>query len=355
MQRPCWAVLGLTLSCLPALAQNAPPPPPSTPPAPTPPAQTAPAAAAAPTAAVAPVSANAVAATVNGQTIPESAVQRSLQRVPPAKQAEARPQIVNFLVDQTLLDQYTLQQKTAVEPKEIDDTLNRIKDEAKKQNKDFAKELEQAKMNEAELREIIAADLRWGKFVEARVNDKALQELFNSRKYLFDGSMVRARHILLTPVAGDANQAATQLQAIKQQIDKQVAEGLAKLPADSDNLTREKKRQTLLDEAFAAQAKEKSACPSKAKGGDVDWFQGIGFMVEPFSRAAFALKPFEMSEPVKTPFGYHLILVTDRKPGREVKFEEVKEMVKEHYCATLHDSIISEARQQAKIAITPVK
>jgi parvulin-like peptidyl-prolyl isomerase len=345
----------LTLSCLPALAQNASPPP-TTPPASSPPAQTAPAATASPAAAAAP--ANAVAATVNGQTIPESAVQRSLQRVPPAKQTEARTQIVNFLVDQTLLDQYILQQKTAVEPKEIDDTLNRIKDEAKKQNKDFAKELEQAKMSEAELREIIAADLRWGKFIEARVNDKALKELFDSRKYLFDGSMVRARHILLTLAsndAGAAQQAVTQLQTIKQQIDKQVAEGLAKLPADTDNLAREKKRQTLLDEAFAAQAKEKSACPSKEKGGDVDWFQGIGFMVEPFSRAAFALKPFEMAEPVKTPFGYHLILVTDRKPGRDVKFEEVKEMVKEHFCATLHDSIINEARQQAKIAITPAK
>ena len=74
-------------------------------------------------------------------------------------------------------------------------------------------------------------------------------------------------------------------------------------------------------------------------------------MVEPFSRAAFALKPFEISEPVKTPFGYHLILVTDRKPGREVKFEEVKEMVKEHYCTGLHDSIVSEARQRSKIVI----
>ena len=345
MQRPHWAVLGLTLSCLPALAQS---PSPS---APMPPAQTAPAAPAA-----APTNANAVAATVNGHTIPESAVQRSLQRVPPDKKAEARPQIVNFLIDQTLLDQYILQQKITVEAKEVDDTLGRIKKEATEQKKDFAKELEQAKMSEAELREIIAADLRWGKFVEGRINDKILKESFDSQKYLFDGSMVRARHILLTPASKDAEaakQAVAQLQAVKEQIKKQVAEGLAKLPADTDNLAREKKRQTLLDEAFAAQAKEKSACPSKLKGGDVDWFQGIGFMVEPFSRAAFALKPFEMSEPVKTPFGYHLILVTDRKPGREVKFEEVKEMVKEHYCAKLHDGIVSEARQQAKIVVTP--
>ncbi len=77
-------------------------------------------------------------------------------------------------------------------------------------------------------------------------------------------------------------------------------------------------------------------------------------MVEPFSRAAFALKPFEVSEPVKTPFGYHLILVTDRKPGREVTFEAVKDMVEEHYCTNLHDSIVSQTRQRSKIVVTPV-
>ncbi len=181
-----------------------------------------------------------------------------------------------------------------------------------------------------------------------------LKELFDSQKYLFDGSQVRARHILIAPAGDDpkaGEQVVAQLLAIKQQIEKQAAEGLAKLPADTDNLTREKKRQALIDEAFAAQAKEKSACPTKEKGGDVDWFQGVGFMVEPFARAAFALKPFEMSEPVKTPFGYHLILVTDRKPGRDVTFDNVKEMVKEHYCTRLHDSIIGEARQRSKIVV----
>ncbi|HEY7314091.1 MAG TPA: peptidylprolyl isomerase [Gemmataceae bacterium] len=351
MQRPSWAVLGLTLSCLPALAQNAPP---TSQPAP---AQTAPAAA--PTAAATPApAANAVAATVNSQTIPESAIQRALQRVPPAKQAEARPQIVNYLIDQALVDQYLVQQKIAVDAKEIDKALTEMKDELTKQKKDFAKELEQAKMNEAELREILAIDMRWGKFTEQQASDKVLKELFEAKKYLFDGSMVRARHILLTPAGNDAKageQAAAQLQAIKEQINKKVADELAQLPADTDNLAREKKRQTLLDETFAALAKEKSACPSKAQGGDVNWFQGIGFMVEPFSRAAFALKPFEMSEPVKTPFGYHLILVTDRKPGTEVQFEKVKEMVKEHYCATMHESIVSAARQRATIVVTPKK
>lgn len=341
-QRLCWAVLASHVSCILVFAQA----PQSAPiPAPAP---------AAPAVAV-----NAVAATVNGQTIPETAVQRSLQHVPPIKHADSRPQIVNFLIDQALLDQFTLQQKIAVDPKEIDKAIDEMKAEIKKDNKDFTKVFQELMITEAELRQHIAGDIRWGKFAEERASEKVLKELFDSQKYLFDGSTVSARHILITAEADNpkaADQAVAQLQAIKQEISKQVAEGLAKLTPATDNLEREKKRQGLLEDAFSAQAKAKSACPSKSQGGDVGTFAafdsvGRMTMAEPFSRAAFTLKPFEISEPVKTSFGYHLILVTERKPGREVKFEEVRELVKEHYVAGLHDSIISDARQKATIVI----
>ena len=331
LRRPLGAILSLSLCGVSVLAQT---PQPAAP-------QAAPAA-------------NAVAATVNGQAIPETAVQRSLSRVPPAKQADERPRVINFLIDQTLRDQFLIQMKINVEAKDIESAVTEMKNELQKEKKDFAKELEALKLTEAELRDHIAADIRWGRYADERANDKVLKQLFDAQKYLFDGSMVHARHILLTINGNDpqsAENTLAQVQAIKQAINQQVADGLAKLPADTDNLTREKKRQALLEEAFAAQAKARSACPSKEKGGDVDWFQGVGFMVEPFSRAAFAMKPFEMSEPVKTPFGIHLILVIDRKPGRDVKFEDVKEMVKEHYCELLHNSIINDARQRSKIVI----
>jgi peptidyl-prolyl cis-trans isomerase C len=341
MQPSCWAVLSSTLLCVPSFAQ-------------------APQGAAAPAPAAA---ANAVAATVNGQPILESAVQRSLQHVPPIKHAESRPQIINFLIDQALLDQFILQQKITIDPKEIDKAIDEMKAEIKKENKEFTKVLEELKITEPELREHITADIRWGKFAEEKASDKVLKELFDSQKYLFDGSMVSARHILITVAASDpkaGDQAVAQLQAIKQEINKQVADGLAKLPAATDNLEREKKRQSLLEDAFSAQAKAKSACPSKAQGGDVGMFAafdnfGRMTMAEPFSRTAFTSKPFEISEPVKTSFGYHLILVTDRKSGREIKFEDVKELVKEHYTAGLHENIISEGKQKAQIVINPVK
>ena len=63
---------------------------------------------------------------------------------------------------------------------------------------------------------------------------------------------------------------------------------------------------------FAAAAAQHSECPSGANGGDLGFFPR-GMMVKPFEDAAFSLEIGKVSEPVKTQFGWHLILVTDKK------------------------------------------
>ena len=300
--------------------------------------------------------AGAVAAIVDGEPIPEIAVQRALKRVPPARQAEARPEILNFLIENALIDHYLAKIPVVVEQKEIDAKMTLIKAEIKKEGSSLDKVMQDLLLNEKDLRDKIVAEIRWDKFAESQATDKALRELFDQHHEMFDGTAVSARHILLTPPPDEpraGEQAKIKLVGFKKQVEEEVARGLAQLPAGADNLTREKARAKLTEDAFAAIAGKDSACPSKAQGGDLGYFLRAGTMVEPFAQAAFALKPYQMSDVVQTHLGYHLILATDRKPGMEVKFEDVKEEVKEVFFDRLRDLMVSRLRPRAQITTNP--
>jgi peptidyl-prolyl cis-trans isomerase C len=301
--------------------------------------------------------ANAVAATVDGQQIPEMAVYRALRPVPADKRGEARAEILNFLVENLLIDNYLKAQNVSVDKKDIDMRIEEMRNQLKRQNQDLEKVLKEMMLPMDELLLHITSELRWEKFVAAQATEPKLRELFTQNTDMFDGSMVHARHILLVPAAGDARaneESKNQLLAMKKQIEDDVARGLAKLSPGTDTLTREKERAKLTDEAFANQARLKSACPSKEQGGDLGFFQRAGTMVEPFAKVAFALKPYEISGVVTTRFGNHLILALERRPGaKEVKFEDAKDDVKDIFAGRLREGLIADLRPKAKIVLTP--
>ena len=78
--------------------------------------------------------------------------------------------------------------------------------------------------------------------------------------------------------------------------------------------------------SFEEAAKKYSSCPSKEQGGDLGEF-GRGMMVPEFEKAAFELEIGEISEPVKTQFGYHIILVESKNEAKEEEFDKVKDMI----------------------------
>ena len=288
---------------------------------------------------------------VNGQEIPEMAVWRALRQFPAEEREIARKEILNHLVENALIDQYLTALKMAAEAPEVEKIIADLKTELKKEMKDYAKELEAMMLTEGEFRSEVTAQMKWDKFLKQQGTDESLKKMFEAAPNMFDGSMVRARHILLTPGEDKAKQteAATKLRGIKAAVDQESAKAGATLPTTATALEKDQAKVKRAEEVFAAFAKQDSTCPSKKDGGDLNFFPRVGAMVEPFAKAAFELKVGDLTEVVATEFGYHLILCTAKNPGKMPTFEQAKEAVRAVYAMRLRDAVVGQMKPKAKI------
>ena len=120
---------------------------------------------------------------------------------------------------------------------------------------------------------------------------------------------------------------------------REVSHILISVPADADSTAEEEARARLavlrsrieVGESFEDLARESSDDPGSATAGGSLGFIERGVMVPPFEEAAFALAPGEMSEPVRSSYGWHLIRVTSVHESRAATFEEVRDQVLAQY------------------------
>ena len=140
---------------------------------------------------------------------------------------------------------------------------------------------------------------------KVKVSDAEIKDYYekNKKKYTQE-EQVRAKHILISPSMKKISD--KEAKKLADKIYNQLKKG-----ADFDKL-----------------AKKYSDDPgTKDKGGDLGFFPK-GRMVKPFEDAAFSLKVGQISKPVKTRFGYHIIKVTGRKKAKTFTLDEVKDEIK---------------------------
>jgi peptidyl-prolyl cis-trans isomerase C len=99
---------------------------------------------------------------------------------------------------------------------------------------------------------------------------------------------------------------------------------------------------------FAALAKEKSKDPGAADGGDLGYFTKDQ-MVPEFAEVAFKMYPGQLSNPVKTQFGWHIIKVEDKRTKQPPEFGQVKDQIETFLTRKAQTEFIAKLRQSAKI------
>lgn len=163
--------------------------------------------------------------------------------------------------------------------------------------KSFDELLEKSPLGKEKTLQSIRTSMIIEKMIKAEVFDK------DKKDYTADANKIIENIKAENSKCLSDDQAKAKIEALKKQLDAAAADKKAAL--------------------FADLAKANSACPSGANGGDLGEF-GHGQMVPEFDKAAFALNIGEISAPVKTNFGYHLIMTTKKTSAADGKEETVQ-------------------------------
>ena len=247
--------------------------------------------------------------TINGYTISEKefsmacndfCARLNIQKLKPV-QFDA---ILNQLIDARLMIEQAKVENITVKDSDVENIMTKIKANFKS-HEHFIDVIKKEGDTEETLHEKIVDDLLLKSYIDTHFgkvteeDEAQIKKYYEENKNMFKKDVqVEAAHILFdTKDAKKANE-----------VREEILNGLD----------------------FAEAAKKYSKCPSGENGGNLGYF-GKGQMVPEFEKAAFSAPLGVVTEPVKSQFGYHLILVTDKTDSKIPDFEEIKEGLTEHF------------------------
>lgn len=281
----------------------------------------------------APTTGDRVLVVVNGEPITQSDLQQFLRTkgVPATAGDAVRAQLLEQLIDTRLIAAELKRLKVKADPETLDRTHRVFLQSIRKSGSDPDEVLKKIGRTRESLKAELAQTLAWRKYARSIITAEEMRALFRSERSRYDGTRLRARQIVF------------------------------KLPPGAD----EQAKQTLLNKAaairreivagkttFAEAAKLHSAAPSARKGGDVGYFAYRGRLPEDLTRVAFSLKEQHVSQPFVTPYGVHLLQVTDRKPG-QLSLEDARPEIFKRLSGERWQSIAKRLRAKATIERKP--
>lgn len=265
-------------------------------------------------------------AKINGTSISQDELDRLVDRelamypqgmFPPGKEGDARKQqmkkdALNRLIDKTIMMQQAEKMGVAVPDSEVEKQIQDIKTRFPSE-KQFNEALAKQKWTIEDLKDNIRNSVTVQRLMDkispaTKISDKDALDFYKKNKKVtfYSQEQIHAKHILVKNLKS--------AQDVESQLDK--------------------------GKDFATLAKKYSTDPgSKNKGGDLGW-SSLGSLVPEFEKAALALGKNEISKPVKSKFGYHIIQLLEKKQGRQIPYKEVKEQIK---------SMLSGQKRQEKL------
>ena len=211
---------------------------------------------------------------------------------------DLKKQVMQDLILTKIMMQNAAEQNILITDEMVNQEIDKIKAQSFQNNQlEYEKALRKNDLTEEDLKKIIKEKITFQKFTEKlfeeniKIPEKELKDAYESKKSEFaTKEMVEASHILVS--------SESKAKEIKTELDKGAK--------------------------FEELANKYSMDPgSKSNGGQLGFF-ARGAMVPGFDKASFELKVGEISQPIKTNFGFHIIKKTGYKPAKVSSFEEVK-------------------------------
>lgn len=248
---------------------------------------------------------------------------------------QASPQLrsaqLRFLIDQSLIGQYLDRTKHGASDQDVSQLITQLSQDLKRRNETFPKYLKQAGLTEKQFRKITKWELGWNRYLERQLTDENMKRFYDSRPREYDGTTIHVAHIFFKAPANASPEvvetASKKASAVRQEME----EG---------------------KKSFEELAATHSEAPTAKEGGDIGWIAREEPMSEEFSRAAYAIKVGEVSKPVRSPVGFHIIRVLEEKRG-ENPWQDSRRRLADDISRYLFRKICKEERERLKVELSP--